>query len=255
MEYNIYCDESCHLRKDTSDIMILGALQCPKKFRKGICNDIRAIKKKHNLNDNFEIKWTKVGNKRIEFYLELIEYFFMQSNLDFKCLVLSNKQQFVNYLEELTDGKNYLIKEEYNLWYYKMYFILLNFFITPLNEYSIYVDIKDTRGGEKMKTLHEVLCNNNYDFKKRVINKIQLIRSDESEILQLTDLLIGAIGFYNRYSVEIESGANYNLLNAGKIKIVEKIKEFTGISLTSTTTSKENFNLLFIRADKDEIQE
>lgn len=29
-EYNLYCDESCHLEHDDSDVMVLGALIIPK---------------------------------------------------------------------------------------------------------------------------------------------------------------------------------------------------------------------------------
>lgn len=28
MEYNIYCDESCHLRRDKNNIMVLGGVYC-----------------------------------------------------------------------------------------------------------------------------------------------------------------------------------------------------------------------------------
>ena len=50
-------------------------------------------------------------------------------------------------------------------------------------EYRIFIDIKDTCGGTKVKKLQEVLCNNKYDFKHEVIRDIQQIKSNESEIL------------------------------------------------------------------------
>jgi hypothetical protein len=28
-KFKIFCDESCHLEKDTSNVMVLGALSCP----------------------------------------------------------------------------------------------------------------------------------------------------------------------------------------------------------------------------------
>ena len=30
MEYNIYCDESCHLESNNSKYMLIGAVYCPK---------------------------------------------------------------------------------------------------------------------------------------------------------------------------------------------------------------------------------
>lgn len=34
MEYNIYCDESCHLPHDAFDLMVIGGLSCPKDHGK-----------------------------------------------------------------------------------------------------------------------------------------------------------------------------------------------------------------------------
>ena len=48
-----------------------------------------------------------------------------------------------------------------------------------------------------MRKLQEVLCNNKYDFKREVIRSISQIRSHESEVLQMTDLLMGAVGYYH----------------------------------------------------------
>ena len=58
---------------------------------------------------------------------------------------------------------------------------------------------------------------------------------DEVEILQLTDLLIGAISYINR-----------DLSNSkAKVKLVEYIKTRSGYSLTKSTLLKEHkFNLL-----------
>lgn len=35
-EYNLYCDESCHLENDDSNVMVLGALILPKD-KKRLC--------------------------------------------------------------------------------------------------------------------------------------------------------------------------------------------------------------------------
>ncbi len=36
MKYNVYCDESCHLKQDNSNVMILGAMYCPTDKKKNI---------------------------------------------------------------------------------------------------------------------------------------------------------------------------------------------------------------------------
>ena len=123
--------------------------------------------------------------------------------------------------------KSNLNHEKYNqgshdLWYYKAYFYLLDAMIGYSEEYRIFIDIKDTCGGTKVKKLQEVLCNNKYDFKHEVIRDIQQIKSNESEILQLTDLIMGAIGFYHNdhYSNPHSSQAKKAIVN----KLFEKYK-------------------------------
>jgi len=75
-EYNIYCDESCHLEKDDSRVMVLGAVWCPKEVKNEVFGRIREIKAKYGFKPGFEVKWNKVSESRIDFYLELINYFF-----------------------------------------------------------------------------------------------------------------------------------------------------------------------------------
>ena len=106
--------------------------------------------------------------------------------------------------------------------------------IAPSNEYRIFIDIKDTKGGPKVKKLHEVLCNYKYDFKHKVIRDIKQINSKESEILQITDLFIGALGFKNR---KIKN------LNA-KSEILEYIESKYQIKMNKKTSSnEEKFNI------------
>ena len=79
-----------------------------------------------------------------------------------------------------------------------MYYYMLRNIVTQPNQYNIFLDIKDTRSAQKLQTLKEILCNNGHDFTQQMINNMQNIHSHESEILQLADLLIGAIGYQHR---------------------------------------------------------
>lgn len=86
----------------------------------------------------------------------------------------------------------------YDTWYYKMYFLLLDPMISPIDEYRVFIDIKDTLGGPKVKKLNEVLCNNIYDFKQEVVKDVKQVNSKQSEILQLVDLFIAVLTYYHR---------------------------------------------------------
>ena len=199
MKY-IYCDESCHLEHDTAKAMLLGAIACNASSKAKICNDIRDIKRKHGLSTWTEIKWTGVSPAKLPFYIDLVDYFANQSSLSFRAVVAKNK---IN----LNHAK--YNQGSHDLWYYKAYYYLLDAIIGYTDEYKVFIDIKDTRGGPRIKKLQEVLCNNKYDFKREVIKGIYQIRSNESEILQLADFIMGAIGYYHneRYHAPQSSAA------------------------------------------------
>jgi hypothetical protein len=224
--YNIYCDESCHLLHDDSNVMVLGAIWCPIDKCKEIFKRIREIKIEYNFNPKFEIKWNKVSKGGIDFYLDIINYFFDNDDLHFRVLIVPDKKT-------LNHGA---FNQDHDTFYYKMYFDMLKTILSPQCAYYIYIDIKDTRSNEKVMKLTEVLRNNHYDYHKQIIKRVQQVQSSEVEILQLTDLLIGAIGYLHR-------GLNKN---DGKLKIINKIQQRSGYSLRRSTLYKEDKTNIFI---------
>lgn len=222
--FNIYCDESCHLENDKKPIMVLGAVWCAADKVRAISQNLGQIKEKHGLPQAFEVKWTKVGRHKKEFYLEWLDYFFNNTDLHFRALIAPKAN---------LNHEKY--SQNHDEWYYKMYFNMLKVLFNPDDKYHIYIDIKDSRGGRKIRKLHEVLCNNRYDFSRSIIERVQIIRSHESEILQLADLLIGIISYTNR---ELEG-------NVGKESMVKRAKELSKYSLLKTTLLRENKVNLF----------
>ena len=226
MLYNVYCDESCHLQKDNSPVMVLGAMYAPKEKKGQIYTDIRAIKEKHGLNSRFEIKWTKVSESKIDFYLDVLDYFWKNDDLHYRGLVATGKNDLDH--KKFNDG-------DYDLWYYKMYFRMIDPIICQEDEYCILLDIKDTRGGKRVQKLKEVLCNNIYDFNGEVIKYIGQINSRDSEILQMADLFNGALTYHYR---RLESAAEPN---NGKITFIRALNARQNIDrMTSRQASKFN---------------
>ena len=45
MLYTVFCDESCHLQKDNSSVMVLGAMYCLSEKRKQIIQIFVQLKK------------------------------------------------------------------------------------------------------------------------------------------------------------------------------------------------------------------
>ena len=233
MEYNIYCDESCHLEHDNSNVMAIGAVYCPKDKSKEINERIRNIKIRNDIPVNRELKWIKVGPSKLQVYRDLIDYFFDDNDLHFRVVVIPEKNK-------LDHGR---FNQTHDEWYYKMYFEMLKNILDPQSIYNIYIDIKDVHSYEKSLKLHEVCSNSIFDFSHRVIKKLQPIRSEEVQIMQLTDLLIGAITHYNRI---FEDGKSRSV---AKQELIDLIKERSHYSLKRTTLSRESkFNILMWEA-------
>lgn len=226
--YNIYCDESCHLENDKKKSMSLGAIWCPFEKKDQIFERLREIKIEHGLSPTFELKWNKVSMAKIDYYRDVMNYFFDNSDLHFRVLVVPDKS-------ELNHEK---YDQTHDQFYYKMYFDMLKTIFAPNSFYNIYIDIKDTIGAKKVEKLHEVLCNNHYDFSRDVIRRVQQVRSEEVELIALADFFTGAISYLFR-------GLN---TSESKLKLIQKIKEKTGYSLQRSTLYKEDkFNLFIWR--------
>ena len=225
VEINVYCDESCHLEHDRMRSMVLGAVSCPQARRKEISVRLKEIKAKHKLTPKFEMKWTKVGQRKLEYYMEVLDFFFDDDDLHFRGLVVPNKDKL--------DHKAF--ESDHDTWYYKMFFTMLKTIFEPEYKYRIFVDIKDTRGADKVLQLHDVLCNNAYDFSRKMIADVKQIRSHESEQMQLADLLVGALGYLHRGNGE----------SASKVQLINRIKSRSKYSLERNTLLREKkFNLL-----------
>ena len=208
--------------------MVLGTLWCPLAETRNIAEDIRRIKTKYGLARTFEIKWTKVSPAKVDFYSNLIDYFFTNKYLHFRAVVIPDKSVLTHQDFHQTHDD----------WYYKMYFTLLKEILSPNCKYHIYLDIKDTRSAEKVRKLKQVL--HNY-FQKEIIENIQNIHSHEIEQVQLADLLIGAISYVNRSLFQ----------SSAKNTLVEQVKKLSGRLLTSTTPQQETkFNLLVWQSNK-----
>ena len=225
-EFYIYCDESCHIQHDHQQVMVLGAIWCPAARASEIAQQIRDIKTRHGMATSFEIKWTKASPAALHFYLAVVDYFFDNNDLHFRALVAPDKTR--------------LRHEEFNQthddWYYKMYFDMLKIILHPNARYRIFLDIKDSWGGQKVAKLHEVLCNNIFDFSREIVRNIQIIRSEETELLQLTDLLIGAVSYVNRGLTT----------STAKLALVARMRERSGYQLTRTTLFREDKVNIFI---------
>ena len=165
----------------------------------------------------------KVSQKKLDFFIDIVDYFFDNDDLHFRSVIIDKSK--LNHAA---------MNQTHDEWYYKMYFELLSKIFDPDKTYCIYLDAKDTRGSLKIKKLHEVLCNDMYDFEQKIIQRVQEGRSYEVAILQITDLLIGALQFNSR-----------DLHAEAKDKIIQRIKERSGSIFQNQRWSKNQSSTSF----------
>lgn len=231
---NIYCDESCHLEHDQAKAMVLGAVWCPADQVRGLHIRLRDLKRSFGLGDGFEMKWTKVSPAKLAFYQAAMDLFFQVENLHFRALVVPDK----SILKHVVRGQTH------DEWYYKMYFCMLETLIQPGVKHHIFLDYKDTQGAVRAQKLHQVLCNNFYDFDRSVIASLAIVNSREVGLVQLADLLIGAVCHANRG----DQGS------PAKWALVDQMRRCSGYTLTRSTLLKESKTNIFIwRSREDEV--
>lgn len=220
--FNLYCDESTHLIQDGHPYMLLSYISIAYPQIRLAKEEIKAIKRKFNYTE--ELKWTNVHSATYKVYAELVDWFFM-NDLEFRAVVVDKSQ---------IDEKR--ADYSFNDFYFRMYFQLLHTKVDFQNRYNVFLDIKDTCSGEKLEKMKKIMSYNSS------IGTLQFIPSRESVFIQLADVLMGAIN----YNLRIQKGdVKGNVI--AKLKLIEKIKRHSNISLNTTTPlSRNKFNLFFI---------
>ena len=215
--FNFYCDESCHLENDHHPYMLIGYVSSAYNQVKMHSQNIRQLKQDHGVRS--EVKWSGLSKSAYPLYNELIDYFFA-TDLQYRAIVIDkSKLRHADFLQNHDD------------FYYKMYFQLLSKKLAPEYCHNIYLDIKDTRSAKKVNGLKAYLSSNFIQ-----VRNLQNIRSHESELMQLADIISGALSYHLR-------GLNKVI---AKNRIIEKIQQHSKHPLNHSTPKDQNkFNLFF----------
>jgi len=199
--------------------MLLGCVSSAYNQVRRHTERIKNIKVKHNFYG--EIKWSNVSTSQYKFYKELLEYFF-DTDLRYRAVIVD--KPMVN-IEDYNG--------DYDTFYYKMYYYMLNHNKNSLYSYNVYLDIKDTLSANKVNKLNGIL-NTEYG----VFRNVQNIHSRESLLMQIADLITGALA-YNLNISDKRVRAKVDL-----IKLLEK-HAFNGLTRNSDYSDKK-LNLFFI---------
>lgn len=216
--FNFYCDESTHIENDGEPFMLLSYVATPYNQLRIHNQNIRKLKREHFFKG--ELKWSSLSKSQYPFYNALVEYFFA-TDLQFRCIIIDKEQM-----------RHKDFGQTHDQFYDKMYYQLLNKKLNPLCFYNIYIDIKDTYSYRKARNLKTYL---ERDYQN--IRNLQVIRSYESELLQMADVIMGAINYKLRGLNKVTSKNN----------LIEKIENLSGKALERSTPPFETkFNLFFI---------
>lgn len=213
--YSIFCDESCYLQFDSSDIMCIGAIIVPETDLNTYKSELKRIKRKYGILH--ELKWNTVSRTHIAMYDEILRLFF-DSSMVFRSVLIKNKSNIQAHS---------LGRDEYNRFYYSVVERLIRFSIrhtsSNINSYRVFLDLKDNNGKIKLATIHSELIS--MIGTNDEILSFQNIRSHESQFIQLADIIIGAITYRARRLNGSEA----------KLHIVKLIEGLSGYNLNEGT--------------------
>lgn len=185
--------------------MALGALCCDAGKVEEIISNIKKLRATHNYNT--EIKWTKLIQKQLPFYKDLIDLFANNNALKYKATIVQNKSNLDH--DQFNDGSH-------GDFYYKMFFYALKSFLKSGQSYRIYMDYMDTLSSSKAEVLSDVLRSKMHG---NINLGTHIIRSHESQLIQICDLLTGAIGYKNRTDIKKESVIKNEIINHIELRI------------------------------------
>ena len=236
MVFDIYCDESRQdllasqkSITDTNAYCCIGGLMVPQAEREIIKKQIKALKEKHNVFG--EIKWGTVAPSRLPFFSELIDLFFLNDNLQFRTVIIDSKK--IN--------NSVYNNDDQELGYYKFYYQLLYHWLSWDNSYCVFTDQKTNKDKRRLQELKRIV---NAQFSvSSPINNIQAIDSKESVILQLENVIMGAVG----YKYNFRRNGN----STAKEQIVSKVESWLGHEIRPTSSAVQKLNIFEISLRED----
>lgn len=201
-DYNVYCDESRHTSDPSDRYMVIGAVSVPRDCKREIVNQIHHLRAQHATQGEFG--WKRLSPNKQAFYEDALNLFLGRPELQFRCVVV-DRHAIDNEL--YSDG-------DAELGFYKLYYQMLVHWLSPQCSYHIYLDTQNTREKGRFSTLRDIL-------RRRLMGRARILslepaESSELELMQLTDLLIGAVGYaWNGRSASPVKVAFVNALAAG----------------------------------------
>ncbi|MEI8140073.1 MAG: hypothetical protein WCI03_09410 [bacterium] len=216
----VYCDETGHLAYDHAPDMILGALLVPRDRVRPLTVALRERLAELGWPAKRELKWTKVSPAGLRFYEVALDFFLNEPDLRFRALISPKhppppklpappsgaadpeSADWEKYNKVLEDSAPAVVDymQRHEAWYYDRYFDLLRETLIPPARHAIFVDVKDTRGGTRIRELENRLADAHYDWTRSgIVEGVSQIASHDVLLDQLVDILLGCVAWIHSH--------------------------------------------------------
>lgn len=227
MQFDVYCDESrpelFSSKNPNAQYLVIGSLWLETESRDSLKTAIHDLRNAHKVGGEF--KWQKVSPSRCAFYEALMKWFVdQQLDLRFRCIAVDRtKVDLMHYHES-----------DQELGFYKFYYQMLLHWILDWNEYHVFCDYKSNRIRDRLHVLQRCL---GYANLSSTIHCVQAVRSRESVLLQLSDVLTGL------------AAARINGIHLSQAKegVTKTLESGLGRSIGPTPKGEQKFNIFQIQ--------
>jgi len=227
MNIDAYCDEAYpdlfSSNHPQARYLVIGSVWLNSDDREQFKAAIHDLRSQHKIGGEF--KWTKVSPSKADFYNALLTWFYEQGeNLRFRCIAIDHQQVDLIRFHQ----------SDQELGFYKFYYQMLLHWIYPFNRYHIFCDFKRNRLRDRLHTLKTCLNNANL---AAAIDTVQSVRSRESVLIQLADVLVGTA------SARLNGRLTPNSAKEGAVIHLERL---LGHKVASTPLCEKKFNVFKI---------
>ena len=225
---DVYCDESrpelFGSRNPQGQYLLIGSIWLAASDRQRCKEGIHALRDKHKVGGEF--KWQKVSPSRVEFYRALAQWFVDEGNrLRFRCIAVDRKKVDLPGFHE----------GDQELGFYKFYYQLLLHWLEPNSQYNIFCDFKSNRVRARLADLQR--CLQHRCPRECRIATVQSVRSEESVLVQLVDVLVGAA------SAKLNWAA---APNSAKAEVITALEGALDRAIQPTAKWEQKFNVFMI---------
>lgn len=224
--YELYSDE-CRPQVPNKDYLVLGGLICTETGRRRLFVNLEQVRRRHNKRG--EMKWNEISNSNLDFeaYKDWVNVFFKDRFARFVLFSInrSSSEWLDFYRQKRQNTSQEASKAAYQEGLSAAYhqFLLVSFGeLHDTKRWIVYPD-NGLFSNDNILEMTKKHFNRTYKFPKSS-NNIRFMKyhhSDEDDLLQLTDVLLGAFS-HDYYLHDSVYGTQYDILKHCKDAIQQK---------------------------------